>query len=203
MITLYHAQMTRSLRILWLLEELGLDYRLEKLDFLGGDLQRPAYLSKNPLGKVPTIEDGDVRMFESGAITEYLVEKYGNGRLAPPPGTPQRAQYLQWLHWSEATAMPAMADFFQHTMLRPEGQRIPQVAEEAKQRIARWLAMLNDHLAGKQYLLGDEFSAADVMMGYTVQGAKFGGMVDDRFPHVAAYAARLEARPAFRKASAG
>jgi len=202
MITLYHAQMTRSLRILWLLEELGLEYRVEKLDFLGGDLQKPDYLRKNPLGKLPTLDDGDVRLWESGAITEYLVEKYGDGRLAPAPGSAARAQYLQWIHWSEATAMPALADYFQHTMMRPEEQRVPQIAAEGRQRAARWLAVLDQHLAGKQYLLGDQFSAADVMMGYTVQGAKFGGLLDERFPNVAAYAARLEARPAFQKASA-
>ena len=90
MIKLYHASMTRSVRIVWLLEELGVPYELVKLDFLGGDLQRPEYLARNPLGKVPTLEDGDVRIFESGAITEYLCEKYDKGRLAPPPGSPRR-----------------------------------------------------------------------------------------------------------------
>ena len=198
MIKLYHAPITRSLRILWLLEELGLPYEVEKLDFPAG-LQTPAYLAKNPLGKVPTIEDGDVRMCESGAITEYLVEKYGKGRLAPAPGTPKRAEYLQWLHWAEATAMPPMAEYFQNIMLKPENERIPAIAEEAKGKIAKWLGMLDHHLANRKFLIGDEFTGADVMMGYTVAAAKFSGIAND-FPNVLAYASRLEERPAFQKA---
>lgn len=198
MIKLYHAPMTRSLRILWLLEELELPYEIEKLEFPAG-LQTPAFLAKSPLGKVPLLEDGEVRICESGAITEYLVETYGKGRLAPAPGTPARAEYLQWLHWSEATAMPSLAEYFQNVLIKPEGERIPAVAEEAKGKIAKWLGVLDGHLAGRKFLTGDDFTAADVMMGYTVQGGKFSGMAGD-FPNVMAYAARLEARPAFDRA---
>jgi glutathione S-transferase len=198
MIKLYHAPITRSLRVLWLLEELGLPYELVRLSF-PADLQKPEYLAVNPLGKLPTIEDGEVRMCESGAIVEYLVERYGEGRLAPPPGSPKRAEYLQWLHWSEATAMPSLAEYFQNVMLKPESERIPAVAEEAKGKIARWLGMLDAHLAGRDYLTGSEFTAADVMMGYTVAGAKFAGMTG-AYPNVLAYAARLEERPAFKRA---
>jgi glutathione S-transferase len=198
MIKLYHAPMTRSLRILWILEELEIPYEVEKLEFPAG-LQTPAYLAKNPLGKVPTIEDGDVRMCESGAIAEYLVEKYGKGRLAPAPGTPGRGEYLQWIHWSEATAMPSLADYFQNIMIKPESERIPAVAEEAKGRIAKWLGVLDAHLAGRKYLLGDEFTAADAMMGYTAAGATFAGITSG-FPNVVAYLARLEERPAYKRA---
>jgi len=141
-------------------------------------------------------------MYESGAIVEYLVERYGNGRLAPPPGSPRRAQYLQWLHWSEATAMPGLADFFQHSMMRPPEERVARIADEGKARVARWLGVLDAHLAGKTYLVGDEFTAADVMMGYTLQGAKFGGLLEPRFANVLAYVARLAERPAFQKAGA-
>ena len=202
MIKLYHAAMTRSVRIIWLLEELGLPYELVKLDFFGGELKKPAYLSKNPLGKVPAIEDGDVLMFESGAIIEWLCEKYGNGRLAPAPGTAKRPQFLQWLHWAEATAMPPLGDFFQNSMVKPETERIPQVIPEALEKIDKWLAVLDNHLAGKRYLLGEEFSAADVMMGYTLGGVRFTGQLDARFPNVEAYNARLAERPAFQKANA-
>jgi glutathione S-transferase len=202
MIKLYHASMTRSVRIVWLLEELGVPYELVKLDFLGGDLQRPEYLARNPLGKVPTLEDGDVRIFESGAITEYLCEKYDKGRLAPPPGSPRRAEYLQWLHWAEATAMPPVGDFFQNSMIKPEEKRIPQVVPEALEKIGVWLAALEKHLAGKKYLLGDEFSAADIMLAYTVNGARFSGQLDARFPNVQAWVERLAERPAAQKAQA-
>ncbi len=202
MIKLYHAPMTRSVRIVWLLEELGLDYELVKLGFMTGDLQKPEYLAKSPLGKVPAIEDGEVRMFESGAIIEYLLEKYGAGRLAPAPGTPARAEFLQWLHFAEATAMPPLVDILANTFIKPEAQRIPQVAEEAKPRVARILALLDRQLAGRKFLLGDEFSAADIMMGFTVGGAQLVGLLDERYPNVQAYMARLSERPAFKKASA-
>lgn len=202
MIKLYHAPMTRSVRIVWLLEELGLDYELVKLGFMTGDLQKPEYLAKSPLGKVPAIEDGEVRMFESGAITEYLLEKYGAGRLAPAPGTPARAEFLQWLHFAEATAMPPLVDILANTFIKPEAQRIPQVAEEAKPRVARILALLDRQLAGREFLLGDEFSAADIMMGFTVGGAQLVGLLDERYPNLQAYMARLSERPAFKKAGA-
>ena len=119
MITVYHASMTRSVRVLWLLEELGLPYEVVTLDFMAGDLQKPAYLAKNPLGRVPALEDGDVLVYESGAIVEWLCERYDTAHLlAPAPGTAARARFLQWVHWSEATAMPPVSDFFQHSMIR-------------------------------------------------------------------------------------
>jgi glutathione S-transferase len=202
MIRLHHAPMTRSVRVRWLLLELGLEHELVTLDFLGGDLRKPAFLAKSPLGKVPVLEDGDVCMFESGAIVEYLLEKYGKGRLAPPPGTPARAEFLQWVHWSEATAMPSLSTYFQNTLVKPEAERVPQVVPEALAKLTEWLGMLDRHLSSRKYMLGGEFSAADIMMGYTIGGARFAGQVDGRFPNVAAYAARLEERPAYRTAFA-
>jgi glutathione S-transferase len=203
MIKVYHASMTRSVRVLWLLEELGLPYEVVVLDFMAGDLQKPAYLAKNPLGRVPALEDGDVLMYESGAIVEWLCERYDAAHLlAPAPGTPARARFLQWLHWAEATAMPPVSDFFAHSMIRPEAERIPQVVADAVVKVAQWLAVLERHLLGKDFLLGSDFSAADVMMGYTVGGAKFTGQLDERFPNVAAYLGRLMARPAYQKANA-
>ena len=203
MIQVYHATHTRSVRVIWLLEELGVPYEIRKVDFLGGEHQQSDYLARSPLGKLPAIEDGDVRMFESGAIVEYLCETYDRDhRLSPAPGSPKRPEFLQWLHWAEATAMPPIGDYFQNAMLKPEAERIPQVLPEALNRIARWLAVLEKHLAGRTYVLGDDFSAADCMLGYTVSGAKFSGQVDARFPNVDAYATRLADRPGFKKANA-
>ena len=203
MITVYHASMTRSVRVLWLLEELGLPYEVVTLDFMAGDLQKPAYLAKNPLGRVPALEDGDVLVYESGAIVEWLCERYDTAHLlAPAPGTAARARFLQWVHWSEATAMPPVSDFFQHSMIRPEAARIPQVVADAVVKVAHWLAVLERHLLGKDFVLGSDFSAADVMLGYTVGGARFTGQLDERFPNVAAYLGRLMGRPAYQKANA-
>jgi len=198
-IKLYHAPLTRSLRVRWLLEELGVDYDLVHLDFMGGDLQKPDYLGKHPLGKVPTLEIDGATIWESGAMVEYLCEKYG--KLAPQPSTPKRAEFLQWVHFSEATAMPPLGAFFQNSFIKPEDQRIPAVVPEAKAAIGKWLKVLDDHLKTRKYLLGDEFTAADVMMGYTVNGAKFAGILDARYPNVEAYLGRLAERPAFQRAS--
>jgi glutathione S-transferase len=198
-IKLYHAPLTRSLRVRWLLEELGVDYELAQLDFMGGDLKKPDYLAKHPLGKVPTLEIDGITLWESGAMVEYLCEKYG--KLAPLPGSPKRAEFLQWVHFSEATAMPPLGSFFQNAFIKPEAERIAAVVPEAKESVGKWLAVLDAHLKGRKYLLGDEFTAADVMMGYTVNGAKFGGILDARYPNVEAYLTRLSERPAFQKAS--
>lgn len=198
-IKLYHAPLTRSLRVRWLLEELGVPYELAQLDFMGGDLKKADYLAKHPLGKVPTLEIDGTTLWESGAMVEYLCEKYG--KLAPPPGSPKRAEFLQWVHFSEATAMPPLGQFFQNAFIKPEAQRIAAILPEAQESIGKWLTLLDAHLKGKKYLLGDEFTAADVMMGYTVNGTKFGGMLDARYPNVEAYLTRLSERPAFQKAN--
>src|ERR1051326_5343320 len=100
MITLYHAPRTRSVRIHWLLEELGLPYRLQVVDFVPPPTP---FAQRTPPGKFPAMVDGDVTMFESGAIVEYVLERHGKGRLAPPPGTAARAAFLQWIHFAEAT----------------------------------------------------------------------------------------------------
>lgn len=202
-IKLYHAPLSRSVRVRWLLEELGTEHELVTLDFMGGDLQKPEFLALHPLGKVPVLEDGDLRLWESGAIVEYLCEKYDSeGRLAPRAAEAERGPFLQWVHFAEATAMNPIGDLVQHTLIRPENERIPAVAEDARRRIGRWLQVLEDALASRPYLLERGFSAADVMMGYTVNSAKFTGQIGDRFPKVSAYLDRLLARPAFQRAVA-
>jgi glutathione S-transferase len=197
---LYHSPRTRSVRIYWLLEELGVPFEIVSIDFNPESLKSPSYLKVNPLGKVPTIQDGDLTMFESGAILEYILEKYGKGRLAPAPGSPARGPFLQWVHFAEASAMPPLSLVAAHTMFKPEAERIPAVAAEARATAAAVLAVLNQALAGKQYLLGDEFSAADIMTGYSLLLMKWFGLLSDAYPNVVAYLGRLEQRPALQKA---
>jgi glutathione S-transferase len=122
MIKLYHAQLTRSIRIIWLLEELGIPYELATVAFKP---PRHSFEQNTPSGKFPVIEDGSMVMSESGAILEYLIEKYGNGRLAPAIGSADRGPYLQWLHFAEATAFPPIGDVARHTMFlrRPSASR--------------------------------------------------------------------------------
>ena len=203
MITLYHSPLLRSVRIYWLLEELGLPYRLETLAFTRKSPPfhfGPEYLKVHPLGKIPAIRDGDLTMFESGAILEYILERYGNGRLAPAPGTSGRAMFLQWVHFAEGTATPPIAEFLDHTFFRPEAERIPAVVAYSRTRAVAALDMLEQVLAGKQYLLGAEFTAADIMMGVTLLGAKWHALLTDAHPNVLAYIERLVQRPALQKA---
>jgi glutathione S-transferase len=194
---LYHAPHTRSVRVIWLLEELGVPYELETMDFV---TPKTVFSQKTPAGKFPVLEDEGVTIFESGAIVEYIVERYGEGRLAPPIGSPLRGPYLQWIHFAEATAFPPIGDIVRHSFFKPEEDRIPAVVEDGRERAITTLAVLDRTLTGKQWVLGDEFSAADVMLGYTLHAAKLFGLLEGRFPELRGYVERLEGRPAFQKA---
>ena len=201
MIKLYFAPRTRTIRILWLLEELGLPYQLERVEF-----RPPAkrfFAQATPLGKLPTIEDGDVVMSESGAIVEYILERYGGGRLAPPIGSRERASFLQWLHFAESTAFPPLGIVVWLALYRDDAARHPDLVADARARAATGLDFLERQLEGRSYLVGGEFSAADIMMGFTLVAARLlGVLVDGAHPALHAYLARLEARPAYQKAIA-
>ena len=202
MIKLYHAPKTRSVRVLWLLEELGLPYDLVVMPFTQEALKSAEFLRVNPCGALPAIEDGDVTMFESGAILEYVLERYGNGRLAPPPGTPARARYLQWVHFGEASLLPPLGDIAQHAIFRPEAERIPAMVADGRRRATAKLDVLEQALSGSPYLCGEAFTAADIMVGYGVALTRLLGVLGDGHPRVGAYLARLEKRPPFQKAFA-
>jgi glutathione S-transferase len=198
MLKLYHSPRTRSVRIYWLLEELGLPYELQVVEFTP-----PAgktFAQQTPFGKLPALRDGDLEMFESGAILEYLLERYGQGRLAPAPGTAERGPFFQWIHFAEATAFPPLGNMAWHTMFRRDADTMPNAMADYRTWAVGALDVLEHALAGKSYLLGAEFSGADIMMGYTVQVAKWFGMLGDAYPNLNAYLTRLQARPAFQKA---
>ena len=197
MIKLYHAPFTRSVRIVWLLEELGVPYQLERVPFAPGKLP---FAQPSPYGKVPAIEDGNVRMIESGAILEYVLERHGSGRLAPAPGTAERGAFLQWLYFSEATLLPPVGDIVRHTLFKPEAERIPAVVEDARGRLNRTLEVLEEDLGDREYLLASGFSAADVMLGVSLLIIRRVRALDPKFGKLAAYLSRLENRPALRKA---
>jgi len=198
MIKLYHAQLTRSIRIIWLLEELGVPYELVTVPFKP---PRHSFEQNTPSGKFPVIEDDGLVLSESGAILEYLIEKYGKGRLAPALGSRDRGPYLQWVHFAEATAFPPIGDIARHTMFLPEAERIPAVAADGRARAKNALDVLERALAGREeYVVGKELSGADVMMGYFLMAARMLGLVDAEYPNIAAYWERLAARPGFQKA---
>jgi glutathione S-transferase len=183
----------------WLLEELGLPYRLETHRF--PDLRRPEYLALHPLGKVPVLVDGDLVLYESGAILQHLLERYGEGRFEPKRGSGERSLFWQWFHYAEASVTPPLGMIVRHTMLLPEAQRLPAVAAEARTHAANVLAPVERALAGRSWLL-TEPSAADVMMGYSVRLASLLGVVGEATPSLAAYLARCAERPAYQRAAA-
>ena len=200
MLKLYFAPRTRAVRIVWLLEELRLDYELKSVEFV--PTKTAFFAQQTPTGKLPTLEDGDIIMCESGAIIEYLLERYGDGRLAPPIGTPARAKYLQWLHYSESTAQPPLGIVIWLTVYRNEADKYAELVTHARKRAVACFDYIEKELGEGPYLLGDLFTAADIMMGFTVAAGLLMGAIDDRHPRIKKYFETLETRPAFRHASA-
>ena len=198
MITLYFAPRTRSVRVRWLLEELGLPYELRRVTF---NLPQKVFAQDTPLGKLPVIEDGDVTICESGAIVEYILERYGDGRLAPPIGSPLRGEFLQWVHFAEATAFPPLGVIVWHRLYKGDADQIPGVIDSARERALGAFEFVERRLSGRAYLLGDEFSAADIMMGFTLLAARLLGVLEDGHPDLDRYLERLQARTAFRAAA--
>ncbi len=197
---LYFAPRTRSIRIVWLLEELGLPYELERVEF--APPAKRFFNQKTPYGRLPTLEDGEVVMCESGAIVEYILERYGEGRLAPAIGTPARARFLQWLHFAESSAFPPIGIVVWLSLYRSDAAEHPELLEDARSRATMGLDFLVEQLGDDTYLLGEEFSAADIMMGFTLEAATLLGLLGDEYPSLQAYLERLRARPAFQKAAA-
>jgi glutathione S-transferase len=198
MIKLYHAPLTRSVRIYWLLEELGISYELETVPFQSGTIP---FGQSTPAGKLPAIQDGDLTMFESGGILEYIIERYGNGRLAPPVGSPLRGPYLQWVHFAEATAFPPLGNLAWHVFFKKDAESVPSAIADYRRWAAAALQVVETALARREYLLENGFSGADIMMGFTLMCARLLGALTDGFPNATAYLRRLEARPAFQKAT--
>lgn len=198
MLKVYHAPRTRSVRILWLLEELGLPYEIEKVAF--GPKPKP-FGQDTPFGKVPALVDGEVCMFESGAMVEYILERYGNGRLAPAVGNPERATYLQWLHFAESTAFAPMSAVVWLKLYRKDAEQQAELIKDAIERASVAFEFLEARMGDHDYLLPSGFSAADIMMGLTLNIAKMFNIIDEEhFPKLAAYHKRLAARPALVKA---
>ena len=140
-------------------------------------------------------------MCESGAIIEYLLERYGEGRLAPPVGTAERAAYLQWLHFADSTAYPPLGILVWLLLYREDAAEQADLIADAQARAGAGLAYLEQSLGEKRWLLGEEFSAADIMVGFTLAAAQALGVLDENYPLTGAYFQRLQARPAFQVAA--
>ncbi len=197
MITIYHVPRTRSVRAIWLCEELGIPYEVELVPFTPEYRNSPEWRAISPTGKVPAMRDGDLVMFESGAMVDVILERYGNGRLQPEPGSVASALCRQWCWFAEATLARPLGDVVHHTRLKPEAERIPAVVVDATARARTCLDALEDLLADRDYLLGESFTVADIMMGYSLLLGESVDVLDDTYPAVQRYYARLQERPAW------
>jgi len=196
---LYHSPRSRSVRPRWLLEEVGAPYELVTLDFARGEHKTPEYLRIHPHGAVPALEDGDLVLIESAAICSYLADKFPAAQLAPAVGTAARGRYYQWMHYAIATLEPPVLQVFLHTVLLPEAQRSARATEEGRQKSAEAIQAIGGALGSQPFILGEQFSAADILLGTTLSWARAFGLLGEH-PEVEAYAQRLAARPAYRRA---
>jgi len=199
MLKVHFVAGTRAGRVVWLLEELGLEYEVNIMPFTKEGLKSPEHRSRHSLGRVPVLEDGDISIFESGAIIDYVLERHKNGGLKPNSDAPEFPFYLQWYHYCEGMVMPPMNQIVVQTILLPADRRDEAVLNQAKKLLSKALAPVNDALAGKDYLIGD-FSAADLMLGHSCFMANRLGCVTDDMQNIKDYVARIDSRPAFKKA---
>jgi glutathione S-transferase len=197
MITLYHCAGARSMRSVWLLHELGIAFDLVTLPFSMAGLRTPEYLAISPLGRVPCLVDGDLRVIESGAICQYLCETYDDGTLHRAPGHPERVAWLQWLHYAETMAVHGASLVQQRIFIAPE-DRSTVVQKLESRRLLKALEVVDRALGAQDYLLPSGFSAVDTAVGYSIHLAA--ELVDfAQFDTLVAYYARLRARPAFQR----
>ena len=212
MIVVHHLNNSRSQRVLWLLEELGVSYDIQRYQRDARTMLAPPELKKvHPLGKSPVITDDGRTIAESGLILEYLVERYGDGKLAPPPGSEERLRYRYWMHYAEGSAMPPLLlklvfDRIEHGpmpfFIRPLARGI---ARQVKQsfigpQINLHLDYLEAQLTNSDWFVGNEFSAADIQMSFPLEAAAVRGGLDQSRPRLHAFLQTIHARPAYRRA---
>jgi glutathione S-transferase len=197
MLSVHHLNNSRSQRVLWLLEELGLEYDIKRYRRdPETNLAPPDLLEVHPLGKSPVLTDDGRTIHESGAIIDYIVRRHGHGRLAPQPGTDDHEQYLQWLHYAEGSAMLPL-------MLKLYSGRLPDAGAALQPRITseldNHLGYMNRALDGADWFVGNAFSAADIQLSFVPQIARLLYTLEP-FPNLADFLDRIHARPAYRRA---
>jgi glutathione S-transferase len=214
MIVVHHLNNSRSQRVLWLLEELGVEYELKRYERDPKTLLAPASLrAVHPLGKSPIVTDGELTLAESGAILEYLVGRYGGGRLIPALGSAEHLRYRYWLHYAEGSAMPplllklvfdrveqAPAPFFVRPILRSVSARVKAAFIEPQ--LTLHFDYVESELAKSTWFAGAELTAADIQMSFPLEGARARAGLAGNRPHLLAFLERIHARPAYRTALA-
>jgi glutathione S-transferase len=197
---LYYCPMTRATRPRWLLEEIGAAYELVRVDLGKGEQKRSEFLKIHPHGRVPALVDGNLTVFESSAICMYLADKFPEKKLAPALGSTARGLYYQWMVYAVATAEPPVLKVFLNTVRRPEQERNPSEAETGRTEFREVAAVLARALEGRPFLLGDQFTAADVMVGSIVGWARGLKLIEEH-PTLKEYSRRLVERPAYKRAT--
>jgi glutathione S-transferase len=212
MVVVHHLNNSRSQRVLWLLEELGVPYEVKRYERDAKTmLAPPALLTIHPLGKSPVITDGAVTLAESGAIIEYLVDKYGEGRLKPAAGSPQGLRYLYWMHYAEGSAMPPLLFrlVFNRIAANPApwpvsaiARRIAATVEKSfiEPNLSRHLNYMEAELNAQGWFAGEEFTAADVQMSFPLEAAVARGGLNASRPKLMAFLDRIHARDAYKRA---
>lgn len=196
-IIVHHLENSRSQRILWMLEELGLPYEVKRYERNPKTMLAPPELKRvHPLGKSPVIQDGDTIVAETGAIIEYLVEK-ADGRLGPPAHRDAVLRYRFYLHYAEGSVMPPL-------LVKLVLSRVPIFGKAAQKRIQPMIDVhldyLESQLAGREFFLGDELTAADIMLSFPLEAARARGGLDASRPNLTAWLDRIHARPAYQRA---
>jgi glutathione S-transferase len=199
MLKLHFAPNSRASRIMWLLEELELPYELNRMDFHPKDLKSNEHRERHPLGRVPVLEDGEVSIYESGAIVEYILARHKDGGLKPSVDSSLYPEYLQWFHYCEGMVMPPVNTIVVQTVLLPPDRRDETALSQAQRLLTKSWAPVEEAMIGRDYLIGN-FSAADVMLGHACFMSNRLGCISDDMPNLKGYVQRIAARPAFDKA---
>ncbi|MGE5638829.1 MAG: glutathione S-transferase [Clostridia bacterium] len=216
MIVVHHLNNSRSQRVLWLLEELGLPYEIKPYQRDANTMLAPPELrAVHPLGKSPVLQDDSgerpLTLAESGAIVEYLADRYGQGRLSPAPGTPERVRYTYWMHFAEGSAMPPLLLklIFDRMKTGPMPFFVRPVARAIADRalgsfvlpnIQRNLDFMEGELGKAEWFAGAAFSAADIQMSFPLEAARARGGLDEKRPRLMGWLERIHARPAYLRA---
>lgn len=199
MITLFGYPQTRSTRVAWMLEELGVDYNVRAIDLMQGEGYSEDYRKVNPAGKIPALRDGDLVLTESAAINTYLGDKFNNRELVPAPGTPERGRYEQWCYFAMCELEQPLWTMGKHRFAIPEQYRVAAVMPTAEWEFQQALALFEKGLGEQPWILGDTFSAADIMLAHTLMWA-VGFKQPVAADNLRNYLDRAKARPALQRA---
>lgn len=212
MLIVHHLESSRSQRVLWLLEELGVPYDVRQYARDKKTMLAPPELrAAHPLGKSPVITDGDTTVAESGAIVEFLIERYGDGSFVPLAGTPERLRYTYWMHYAEGSLMPPLllklifmrmakgpTPFFVRPLVRGIANKVMSTFVDPQ--LALHASYIDTELAKSEWFAGKEISGADIQMSFPLEALSSRGNLGATAPHIAAFVKKIRARPAYQRA---